>query len=705
MSPLKPPVAAKRPAVSRHHGIELVDEYAWLRAENWQAVWDDPALLAPEIRGHLEKENAYTQAMLAGTARLRRILSDEMKRWIKQADSSVPARDGSWLYYSRFFEGAEYPRLCRRPCGGGAETVLFDGPREAKGKSFWDLQTAIHSPDHELLAYAVDVRGSELYTIRIRDLASGKNLPDVIHNTTGDVVWAQDSRTLFYTRLDPDHRPLLVLRHTVGTRASADILVYEERDPAFDVNVDKTHSGAFVLIESEDHQTSEVRLIDASLPLGAARLVVPRETGHKYSVEHHGDRLIVTTNSDGAEDGRICEAPLEARYKGDWREIVAHRTGVPILETIAYKRHLVRLESEDGLPRIVIRRWSDGAEHSILFAEEAYSLSLSEGHEYDTDTLRFSYSSLTTPEQIFDYDMETRCRVLRKSEDLASGHNPADYVTRRLHASAPDGTGVPVTLLYDRSIPLDGSAPVLLHGYGSYGDPVPAEFSASWLSLVDRGFILALAHVRGGGDLGHRWSRAGMRQSKLNTFTDFIAVGEHLVAKGYTRNGRIVAMGASAGGTLVGAVANMTPALFLAIIADAPFVDVLNTLLDPSLPLTPGEWAQWGNPIESKQEFDLIRSYSPYENVERKAYPHILAYGGLTDQRVPYWEPAKWVARLRERRTNANLLLLVIDMEVGHDGASGRFDQIEEVARNFAFALGVAGKANVDGRVKPLHTS
>jgi oligopeptidase B len=689
---VKPPVAVKRPVVRRYHGIELVDEYAWLRAENWQAVWDDPSLLSSEIGSHLQAENAYTQAMLAGTVRLQRLLADELKRRIRQNDCSVPAPDGEWLYYSRFVAGAEYPRFCRRPCSGGGETVLLDGAREAKGKSFWDLQAAIHSPDHMLFAYAVDVRGSELYTVRIRDLATGKDLPYAIPNTTGDIVWAQDSRTLFYTRLDANHRPLLVWRHRVGNSSAQDILIYHERDPAFDVSVGKTQSGAFIVIEADDHQTSEIWLIAAKDPSGEPRLVAPREPWHQYSVEHHADSLIITTNSEGAEDARICETPVAAPDRSNWREIVPHRPGRPILETLAFQRHLVRLESENGLPRIVIHRWSDGVEHSILFTEEAYSLDLLEG-EYDTDTLRFSYSSLTTPEQVFDYDMEARRRVLRKNHDIP-GHDPAQYVTRRLYASAADGAAVPITLLYHRGTPINGSAPLLLHGYGSYGDAVPAQFSASWLALVDRGFIVALAHVRGGDEKGYRWSRDGMRECKRNTFTDFVTVAEHLVAQGFTKKGRIVAMGASAGGTLVGAVANMAPDLFLAIIADAPFVDVLNALLDPNLPLTPGEWPLWGNPIESKQEFDLIRSYSPYDNVERKPYPHILAYGGLTDQRVPYWEPAKWVARLRDRKTDENLLLLEIDMAAGHDGASGRFEQVKEVARNFAFALEVAGKAH-----------
>jgi oligopeptidase B len=692
---VKPPVAAKRPARSRHHGIELVDEYAWLRAENWQAVWDDPSLLAPEIRSLLEAENAYTRAVLADTVGLQRILASEIKRRLKEDDSSVPTPDGDWLYYSRFVAGAEYPMLCRRPRGGGgSETVLLDCSGQAKGKPFWDLHTAIHSPDHRLLAYAVDVRGSELYTIRVRDLATGKDVPEAIRNTTGDMVWALDSRTLFYTRMDASHRPLLVYRHVLGTRASEDVLVYAERDPAFDVTISKTRSGAFIVIEADDHRTSEVWLVDAKAPAGPARLVTPRETGHEYGVEHHRDRLIITTHSEGAEDGRICEALLAAPHRASWREIVPHRLGRPILETVAYERHLVRLESEDGLPRIVIRRWSDGAEHSIAFAEAAYALSLLDSYEYDTDTLLFSYSSLATPEQVFEYDMETRSRVLRKSDTIGPGYDPTDYVTRRLVACAVDGAAVPITIFHHRSTPIDGTAPLLLQGYGSYGELLPTEFSASWLSLVDRGFVLGLAHVRGGGEKGHRWACDGMGRHKLNSFTDFIAVCEHLVAQGYTGRGRIVAMGASAGGALVGGAANMAPYLFLAIIGDAPFVDVLNTLLDPSLPLTPGEWAQWGNPIESREQLELIRRYDPYDNVRPQAYPHILAYGGLTDQRVPYWEPAKWIARLRDRKTDDNFALLEIDMNAGHDGASGRFQQIEEIARNFAFALALAGRAD-----------
>jgi oligopeptidase B len=689
---VKPPAAAQRPVISRHHGIELRDEFAWLRADNWQGVMEDPAELAADIRAYLEAENSYTTAMLADTADLQRALLAEMRARINSDDSSVPAIDGPWAYYSSFAAGVEYPRLCRRPVGGGTDTVLLDGDRESKGKPFWDLGSAIHSPDHTLLAYSVDAKGSELYSVRIRDIAAGKDLADVIRNTNGEIVWANDSRTLYYTRLDRDLRPLLVYRHTVGTPAADDVLVYRERDPGFDVNVDKTHSGRFLLIEAEDHQTSEVWLVDADAPVAPPRVVFPRRTGHRYSVEHHGDHLVITTNAGGAEDFRICATPFAAPDMSGWREIVPHRSGCVIVETTAYQRHLVRLELEDGLPRIVIRRWSDGAEHGVAFAEEAYALELGNEFEFDTDTLRFIYSSMTTPEQVFDYDMETRTRILRKRHEVP-GHDPARYATRRLFAPARDGEQVPITLLYHRQTPLDGSAPLLLYGYGSYGDALPAEFSAPRLSLVDRGFVFALAHVRGGNDKGHRWQWSGTSTNKPNAFTDFIAVAEHLVSTGHSGKGRIIAMGESAGGTLAAAAAHLAPDLFLAVIVDAPFLDVLNTLLDPSLPLTPGDWIEWGNPVASKSAFELIRSYCPYETVERKAYPHILACGGLTDQRVAYWEPAKWVARLRDRKTDDHLLLLNIDMEAGHDGASGRYEELEELALKFAFAIKVAGMA------------
>ena len=691
---IAPPLAERRPETRVVHGVTLTDDYAWLRAENWQEVMRDPALLDPRIRAHLEAENAYSEAMLADTRRLQERLFAEMKGRIKEDDSSVPEPDGPFAYYWSYVTGAQYPRYCRRPRDGGPETILLDGNVEAAGKSYWQLGALAHSPDHRLLAYAVDENGSELHALRVRDMATGKDLADVIPETFGAVAWALDSKTLFYGRLDANHRPMFVHRHVVGTPADADVLVYEEKDISFRAGVATTQSGRFVLLSAHDHRTTEVYLIDAERPETAPRLIAARESDHEYHVEHWGDDLVISTNSGGAEDFRIVTAPLANPARENWRELVPHQAGRLIISIAAFSDHLVRLERQDGLPRLVVRRKADGAEHAIAFDEEAYGLGMSPGFEYDTKTLRFTYSSMTTPAQVYDYDMEARTRVLRKTQEVPSGHDPANYVTRRVQARAPDGELVPVSILYRKGTPLDGSAPLFLYGYGAYGHATPASFQTNRLSLVDRGFVYAIAHVRGGMDKGYRWYREGRITKKRNTFTDFIAAGEHLAKLGYTRRGRIVAYGGSAGGMLMGAVANMAPDLFLGIVADVPFVDVLNTMLDASLPLTPPEWLEWGNPIESKEEFEIIRSYSPYDNVAPKAYPHIFAYGGLTDPRVTYWEPTKWVARLRALKTDANLLLLKTNMEAGHGGASGRFEQLKEVAVDYAFALKIAGRAD-----------
>ena len=695
-APTAPPRAERRPVKSVHHGIEIVDDYAWLRADNWQDVMRDPGVLDPEIRAYLEAENAYTTQSLADTTALQERLFAEMKGRIKEDDSSVPAPDGAFEYMTSFITGGQYPRVMRRPRGakdGAGDVILLDGNLEAASKPYWQLGGASHSPDHRYLAYAVDDKGSELFTIRIRDLATGNDLPEEIPDTRGGYVWAEDSATLFYVRLDANHRPLYVYRHKLGTPVDSDVLVYEEADMGFYVGVGQTQSGRFLIVDAHDHQTNEVRLIDSRHPDGPMQLVSPRRHGHEYAVDDHGDDLIVMTNSGGAEDFRICSTPIATPQEAYWREILPHQPGRLLLDMTAFANHLARLERENGLPRIVIRRFDTGAEHEIAFDEEAYSLGMSSGYEYDTTMLRFSYSSMTTPAQVFDYDMETRERTLRKTQEVPSGHNAADYVTRRIEAPAADGETVPVSILYRRDTPLDGSAPLFLYGYGSYGISIPASFSTTRLSLVDRGFIFAIAHIRGGKDKGYRWYTGGKLQTKMNTFTDFVAAGEHLVRMGLTQRGRIVANGGSAGGMLMGVVANLAPELFLGIIADVPFVDVLNTMLDETLPLTPPEWPEWGDPIRSADAFAQIRSYSPYDNVERKAYPHLFAYGGLTDPRVTYWEPAKWVARLRERNTSGNMVLLKINMEAGHGGASGRFEALKEIALDYAFALKIAGKA------------
>lgn len=688
------PSAERRPVTQVRHGVTLVDDYAWLRAGNWQDVMRDPGVLDPAIRAHLTAENAYTDAALGDTKPLQDILFAEMKGRIKEDDSSVPAPDGPWEYGISYVTGGQYPRVVRRPRGGSAdmETVLIDGNREAEGKAYWGIADTAHSHDHRLFAYAVDEKGSELYTIRLRDTATGRDLEDAIPDTRGSIVWARDGKTLFYVRLDDSHRPLFVYAHVVGTPVAEDRLIYEEKDPGFYVGVGATQSGRWVQVIAHDHQTSEIYLIDAESPASEPRLVSPRRHGHEYDVEHAGDRLYIKTNSADAEDFRIVTAPVGSPGEANWEELIPHQAGRFIISTSVFAGHLVRLERENGLPRIVIRRLDTGAEHAIAFPEEAYSLGLSAGYEFETRHIRFTYSSMTTPAEVWDYDMESRERRLLKRQEVPSGHNPADYVTARLQATAPDGELVPVSVLYRRDTPLDGSAPLLLYGYGAYGIPIPASFSTTRLCLVDRGFVYAIAHIRGGKDKGYRWYTGGKLETKTNTFTDFITAGEHLAAKGYTSRGQIVANGGSAGGMLMGAVANLAPDLFLGIIADVPFVDVLNTMLDETLPLTPPEWPEWGNPITSKEEFDRILSYSPYENVAAKAYPHIFAYGGLTDPRVTYWEPAKWIARLRERNTSANLVLLQINMEAGHGGASGRFEALKEIALDYAFALKIAGK-------------
>ena len=695
---MQPPLAQKIPHHSAYHGVDLVDEYAWLRADNWQEVMQDPSVLDAEIRAYLEAENAYTKAAMADVEPLTKTLFAELKGRIKQDDSGVPTPDGDFAYWVKYVEGGEQPLVVRGARDGSAEAVLLDGNALAEGKAYFRLGGADHSPDHRLMAWASDDKGSEFYTLRIRDMASGADLGDEIPKTTGGAVWAADGKTLFYVTLDDNHRPSKVFRHVVGAPVSEDVVVYEEPDAGFFVGVGKTQSGRFILIDSHDHETSEVRLIDAARPDSAPVLIAARETAVEYSVEHHGERLIILTNADGAEDFKIVTAPIPAAEgatpgRTGWADLIAHKPGRLILSATAYADHLVRLEREDGLPRIVIRRLTDGEEHAIAFAEEAYSLGMSDGYEFDTTALRFTYSSMTTPSRVYDYDMESRARVLRKEQEVPSGHDPDRYVTRRVMAPAHDGETVPVSLLYAKDMPLDGSAPCLLYGYGSYGISIPASFSTNALSLVDRGFVYAIAHIRGGKEKGFRWYKDGRREKKTNTFKDFISAADYLIQEKFTARGRIVAQGGSAGGMLMGAVANMAPELFAGIIAEVPFVDVLTTMLDDTLPLTPPEWPEWGNPIADKAAFDFMRSYSPYDNVAAKAYPPILAEGGLTDPRVTYWEPAKWVAKLRATRTNDALLLLKTNMDAGHAGASGRFARLEEVAFNWAFALKVAGKA------------
>ncbi|MFV8836475.1 S9 family peptidase [Aquisalimonas sp.] len=695
----KPPIAERQSSVSAHHGHERDDPYAWLRDPNWREAMRDPAQLAAPIRAYLEAENDYADAVMAPTEAFRDALFRELRGRIREDDSSVPMKDGSFYYYSRYREGGQHPLLCRREGVEDApEDILLDGDGESAGHDYFRLGGVEHSPDHRYLAYAVDTSGAESWTIRIRDLQTGTDLPDSIRDARGDFDWAADGRTLFYTVLDDDHRPKWVYRHRLGEDPAADHLVYEEPDDGFFVGMDKTESGRYLVISSHDHVTSEVRVIPADNPDAEPWLLLPRETGVEYDVADHGDHWLILTNR-GAEDFRIVRAPLESPDRAGWEDVVAHEPGRLIQGMIVYRDYLVRVEIADALPSIVVRHMASGEEHAVRFDEDCYDLGVIPGYEFDTVTLRLTYSSFSTPTRVYDYDMATRGRMLRKEQEVPSGHDPDAYVTRRLFATAPDGEQVPISLFHHRDVTPGPATPLLLYGYGSYGMIDLPGFSPLRLSLVNRGFVYALAHVRGGKDRGYRWYRDGKLESKSNTFDDYIACAERLIAAGYTTAGRITAHGGSAGGMLVGAVLNRRPELFHAAVADVPFVDVLNTMLDPSLPLTPPEWPEWGNPIEDASAYQGILAYSPYDNVNAQYYPHILVTAGVSDPRVTYWEPAKWVARLRTLKQDDNLLLLRTNMSAGHGGPGGRFDFLEEVAYRYAFILMVYGyqEAQADG--------
>ena len=696
-APPDAPLAPKRPTERFVHGERLADDYAWLRDENWREVMRDPAKLEPEIRAYLEAENNHAAAYFADAAELQKRLVAEMRGRIKEDDSTVPSRDGAFAYYVRYREGGQHPLLCRVPSAGGDEQLLLDGDALAKGHAYYNLGPSRHTRDHGRLAWSADAAGSEYFTIRVRELATGMELPDEVPDTTGGAVWTADGSAFYYVRLDADHRPSRVFLHKLGTLVTEDRLVYEEADPGFFVEIGELQAGRFAAIGVSASETSENYLLDLSDLSAKPRLIAPRQTGERYHVEHHPsfggtDQLVILTNADGAEDFKIMTAPLAAPGRESWRELVAHRPGTLVLDVGVLSDWLVRFERHEGLPRIVVLRLADGDEHTIAFAEEAYALGMDTGLEFVTDNLRFIYASMTTPSETWDYDMAKRTRALKKRQEIPSGHDAKRFVTRRVFAPAKDGETVPVSLLHRRDIDTK-TAPCLLYGYGAYGIAMPASFSSNRLSLVERGFVVAIAHIRGGTDKGWRWYREGKLAHKTNTFTDFIAAGEHLLREGFAAPGRIVAQGGSAGGLLMGAIANMRPDLFAAVVAEVPFVDALNTMLDGTLPLTPPEWPEWGNPITDPEAFGRIRAYSPYDNVRAQNYPAMLVLAGLSDPRVTYWEPAKWVARLRATKTDRNPLVLKTNMDAGHGGAAGRFDRLDEVALVYSFALKSVGLA------------
>ncbi len=685
---IEPPVARREPVEHVLHGDRRVDHYAWLRhKEN------------PEVIAYLNAENAYTDAILKPTEPLQEKLYQEMLGRILQTDLSVPYRLRGYLYFTRTEEGKQYAIYCRRCDADGAEEeVLLDLNRLAEGHSFLGLGSFEVSQDNHLLAYSTDTTGFRQYVLQVKDLRTGTTFPERFERVTS-VAWASDNRTLFYTVEDETtKRSHRLYRHVLGS-TEADPLLYEETDERFRIEVERTRSGAFLLLNIASHTASEVRYLRADQPSEEFKLIAPREDNHEYYAEHHPglapnptDGLFYIRTNSGGRTFRLMTVPVSEPRREFWHEVIPNRPEVMLAAAGAFRTHLVLFEREGGLPYIrIVDLTADApnalaASHRIEFDEPAYNASIGENPEFSVSYVRFQYESFVTPRSIFDYDVRTRERILRKQQPVLGGYDAAQYVSERLHATASDGTRVPLSVVHRRDTPRDGSAPLLLYGYGSYGISVPVNFSSNRLSLLDRGVIYAVAHVRGGGELGKPWHDAGRMRQKRNTFTDFIAAAEHLIALRYTTPQKLVIEGGSAGGLLMGAVTNMRPDLFRMVISHVPFVDVLNTMLDASLPLTVGEYEEWGNP-QVAEDYFYMKSYCPYTNLERRAYPAILAKTGLNDSQVMYWEPAKYVAKLRTLKTDANPLLLKINMGAGHGGASGRYDYLREIALDYAFLL------------------
>jgi len=674
------------------------DPYQWMKDDNWQEVMRDPTMLRADIRTYLEAENAFTKAVLEEpTTALRNELFKEMRGRIKEDDSTVPEIDGPYAYYTRYRQGGEYPIIARRAAADAfnpdaPETILLDGDAMGEGKDYFAFGGIDTSPDHQLVAYSTDTQGSEFYQIHIQDIETGDETAGIIDDAYGSFEWSANGQAIVWVHRDENARPDAVYQRNLAT--GEDTLLYEEKDPGFFVGVDKSVSEEVIFISASGHTTSEVHWFPANELNPTLRTVAPRQTDNEYSVVHWDGQFYISTNLDGAVDFKVMKAPMDATSRDQWEEVIPHRPGTLLLGMQPQKDYLSRMERENGLPRIVVRARADGAEHEISFDESAYDLGLDSGYDFNTPILRFDYASPTTPDQVIDYDLATHERTLRKTREVPSGHNPDDYVSERVMAPSWDSELVPVTLLRRKDTPIDGTAPLLLYGYGSYGITIPADFRTGRLSLVDRGFVYAIVHPRGSMAKGYQWYLDGKLEKKTNTFKDYIAAGHYLVDRGYTSKGKLVGHGGSAGGLLMGAAANMDPELFAGIIASVPFVDVLTTMSDATLPLTPPEWPEWGNPLTSETDYDTIAAYSPYDNVTNQNYPAMLITGGLSDPRVTYWEPSKWAARLRHDAPEGGPYFLRINMEAGHGGASGRFEGLKETAVEYAFALAAVGKTD-----------
>ena len=673
------------------HGHTRVDNYYWLKErEN------------PEVIEYLKAENAYEEAMMKHTEPLQNQLFDEIVSRIKQDDMSVPVKHKGYWYYTRYEEGMEYPLYCRKAVvipseakpseeSHVAEQILLDGYEMSKGYSYFDVGGYSISPDNSLIAYSIDMVSRRQYQIFFKEIATGKMFSEVIQNTSGNMVWANDNKTIFYSVKDESLRSCRIMRHELGTDPKDDVEVYYEADATFYAFVSKTKSDKYILIILESTLTSEIRYIDADNPKDEFKIVQKRQHDLLYGVGHYDEYFYIFTNADGAKNYKLMRTPVNATEKENWEEVVAHRDDVLIEDFDLFSEFLVLEERSKGLVNLRVISWDGKNDYYINFGEPAYTVETSANPEFGTHLLRYVYTSMTTPASVYQYDMEKKTSELLKRQEIVGGYEPSDYVTERLYAPAKDGVLVPISLVYKKGLVKNGENPLVLYGYGSYGNSMDAYFSTARLSLLDRGFVWAITHVRGGEEMGRWWYEDGKLLKKKNTFTDFIACAEFLINQGFTNAGKMFAMGGSAGGLLVGAVANMAPQLFRGIVANVPFVDVVTTMLDDSIPLTTGEYDEWGNPNE-KEYYDYILSYSPYDNVEAKDYPAMLVSTGLHDSQVQYWEPAKWVAKLRELKTDDNPLYLKTSMDYGHGGASGRFEPFKEIALEYAFMLDLIEK-------------
>jgi len=674
-----PPVAQEISHISTVHGDERHDDYFWLRDRK-----------NPEVIAYLEAENEYTEKMLAHTEALQEKIYDEILGRIKETDLTVPVKIDDYYYYSRTEEGKGYRILCRKKGSPeGDEEVILDLNKLAEGRDFLSIGVYRISPDHKILAYAIDDEGNERYNLYFKNLETGEILPDKIKDIAANLEWANDNKTVFYTIHDETWRPYKLYRHHLGEAVSADKLVYHEPDDGFWVAVSRSKSRRYIFMIFGNKTTSEYRFLDADKPDGNFKVIHPRQQDMKYEVSHHGDKFYILTD-ENAKNYKLMSTPVSRPAKKNWKEVIPHDDLVMIDSFEMFRDYMVVYMRESGLQKIMVRNLTDNKDYTIDFPEPAYSIVQHSNPDYGGSLLRFSYESLVTPGSVYDYDMVTRKRELKKRTEIPSGYDPDDYMSERIFATATDGRKIPISLVYKKGARLDGSNPMLLYGYGAYGANLDPWFSVGRLSLLDRDFVYAIAHIRGGGEMGRYWYEEGKLLNKRNTFTDFIASAEHLIENKYTSRDGLIIAGGSAGGLLIGAVVNMRPELFKGAVAQVPFVDVINTMLDETLPLTVVEYEEWGNPNE-KDYYDYMMTYSPYDNVGSKDYPNMLVMAGLNDTRVQYWEPAKWVARLRSLKTDKNRLLLKTNMDAGHGGVSGRYEKIQETALEFAFVLDTLG--------------